>query len=341
MSDPRPTVVSTFAGTGGSSLGYKLAGYKCRLAVEYDKHAIECYRANFPETTLYAGDICNLSVREALELSGLAPGELDIFDGSPPCQGFSTAKGTRNFYDDRNQLFREYVRLLKGFSPKAFVMENVTGMVRGKMKLIFREILRDLRSTGYKVEARVLNASHYGVPQRRQRVIFVGLHPEYAERVRKGLAYHPEPTVEKEVTLKEALADVEAKEFIAFEPGSLVHKVWTLMPPGKDATGLAHKCDPTKSERLGFSMIKLNPLRASNTVTKTLMMGKTAWGALIHWGEPRTMSIEELKIIGGFPPSWKLHGKIKDKWARIGNSVPPPMARAVAEHIGRELLGVL
>ena len=168
------TVISTFSGCGGSSLGYQLAGGKVRLAVEFNDNAVATYRLNFPNTPIYHGDIGKLTVEECCELAGIEPGELDILDGSPPCQGFSTA-GKRDFGDDRNQLFCEYVRLLRGLQPRAFVMENVSGMVKGKMKRIFAECLRELKVSGYKVRARVLNAMYYNVPQSRQRLIFVGV----------------------------------------------------------------------------------------------------------------------------------------------------------------------
>src|SRR5699024_2204750 len=141
--DDAPTVISTFAGCGGSSLGYSMAGYREPLAVEWEQNAVDTFRLNFPDVPVYHGDIAKLSVDECLSMTGLQPGELDVFDGSPPCQGFSTA-GKRQIDDERNQLFREYVRLLKGLKPKVFVMENVSGMVKGKMKLLFAEILREL-----------------------------------------------------------------------------------------------------------------------------------------------------------------------------------------------------
>ena len=164
------TVISTFSGCGGSSLGYKLAGGDVRLAVEWDDNAVATYRLNFPDTPIYHGDIAKLTADECWRLSGLKPGELDILDGSPPCQGFSTA-GKRDFGDDRNQLFREFVRLLKDLQPRVFVMENVSGMVKGKMKLIFAECLRELKAAGYQVKARLLNAMYFDVPQNRARRI--------------------------------------------------------------------------------------------------------------------------------------------------------------------------
>lgn len=169
-----PTVISTFAGGGGSSLGYSMAGYRELLAVEWDDNAVATFKLNFPDVPVYHGDIAQLSVEQCLEMAGIRAGELDVFDGSPPCQGFSTA-GKRLMDDPRNQLFREYVRLLQGLQPKVFVMENVSGMVKGKMKLIFADILRELKASGYTVSARLMNAMYFHVPQSRQRMIFIGV----------------------------------------------------------------------------------------------------------------------------------------------------------------------
>jgi DNA (cytosine-5)-methyltransferase 1 len=160
--DDAPTVISLFAGCGGSSLGYSMAGYRELLAVEWDEAAAATFRANFSNVEVYEGDIRGLSAEECL--SRVEPGNLDVLDGSPPCQGFSTA-GKRRFYDPRNQLVREYLRLLRMLRPKAFVLENVSGLVKGKMKLIFVEMLRELKSAGYRVSARLLDAMWFSVPQ--------------------------------------------------------------------------------------------------------------------------------------------------------------------------------
>ena len=119
------TVVDTFSGGGGSSLGWKLAGFKELLAVEFDPDAITTFRMNFPEVNLFAGDIAKLSGEEALRITGLKPGELDVFSGSPPCQGFSMS-GKRELADPRNSLFKEYARLLNTFKPKVFTFENIS-----------------------------------------------------------------------------------------------------------------------------------------------------------------------------------------------------------------------
>jgi len=210
-----PTVVSLFAGAGVSSLGYSAAGFRELLAVEWDAHACVCLRRNFPGLTVYEGDIGKLSGEEALRLSGLEPGQLDVLDGSPPCQGFSTA-GKRLMDDPRNQLFREYVRLLGAFQPKVLIMENVSGLVKGKMKLVFAEILRTLRGMGYDTKAWLLNAKNYGIPQSRERMIFVGVRedllgvePEVPRGSDRGITFREavEGTTSKRRPLKDFLSN--------------------------------------------------------------------------------------------------------------------------------------
>lgn len=179
----KPTVISTFAGTGGSSLGYKWAGFHELLAIDFDPHAVACFRANFPDVPIWLRDIKTVTSKEILDSCKIKQGELDVFDGSPPCQGFSTA-GKREVTDPRNDLFVHYVRLVNELQPKIFVMENVSGMVKGKMKGKFLEILSTLKNLNYVVKCKQLNAMYYGVPQSRERVFFIG--------VRKDLNKTPE-----------------------------------------------------------------------------------------------------------------------------------------------------
>jgi len=170
-----PTFVSLFAGCGGSSLGYSAAGYRELLAVELDPKAAEVFRLNFPDVPVHVGDVRELPVDKATESAGLSgPGELDLLDGSPPCQGFSLA-GKRRFWDPRNELYNEFVRFLEGLEPKAFVMENVPGMAKGKMKAVFADAMRKLKNAGYKVKCGILDARWYGVPQERERLIWIGV----------------------------------------------------------------------------------------------------------------------------------------------------------------------
>jgi DNA (cytosine-5)-methyltransferase 1 len=179
------TAISTFSGCGGSSLGYKLAGFRVAWANEFVPAARDTYRANAPETILDPRDIREITPESILAALGLTVGQLDVLDGSPPCASFSTAGkreagwGKIKTYSDTKQrtddLFFEYARLVRGIQPRIFIAENVSGLVKGTAKGYFKEILRELKECGYRVEARLLDAQWLGVPQMRQRVIFFGV----------------------------------------------------------------------------------------------------------------------------------------------------------------------
>jgi len=179
------TVVSTFSGCGGSCLGFEMAGYTVRWASEFVPAAAEVYRLNHPGVPLDTRDIRDVNAADILAASGLAVGETDVLEGSPPCASFSTAGkrqaswGKTTAYSDTAQrsddLFFEFVRILDGVRPRVFVAENVSGLVKGAAKGYFKDILRAMKATGYRVEARLLDAQWLGVPQSRQRIIFVGV----------------------------------------------------------------------------------------------------------------------------------------------------------------------
>jgi DNA (cytosine-5)-methyltransferase 1 len=285
----KPTVISTFAGCGGSSLGYKLAGFKELLAVEWDDNAVETFKLNFPDVPVYHGDIAKLTDKECMKLAGIKKGELDVLDGSPPCQGFSTA-GKRKWDDPRNSLFKEYARLLLELQPKVCVMENVTGMVKGCMKQAYLTIIKTLRDCGYKAKGEVMNAMYYNVPQSRERVIIIG--------VRNDLGI--EPSHPKPQTKPARLSDIS-----------------------KDAIA-------SRSQKINPWIPASRPIC---TITKTPYDGliKTATGT-------RQPTITELKEFGSFPCYFQFAGGKKNTWERIGNSVPPNLMKAIAEHIKENIL---
>lgn len=179
-------VATTFAGAGGSSTGYRLAGFQIVWANEFVPIAQESYRANaMPYTIVDGRDIKQVQASEILAATKLQVGELDVFDGSPPCQAFSTAGkrekgwGTERHYEHgasqkNEELFFDYIRLRDGLMPKVFVAENVSGLVKGTAKGFFLEILKELKR-GYRVRAPLLDAQWLGVPQARQRIVFIGV----------------------------------------------------------------------------------------------------------------------------------------------------------------------
>jgi len=317
-----PTVISTFAGCGGSSLGYSMAGFRELLAVEWDDNAVACLRANLA-CPVYHGDIAKLSVSECMSLAGVAVGELDVFDGSPPCQGFSTA-GSRNMNDSRNTLFIEFCRLVSGLQPKAFVMENVSGMVKGPAKVLFAEILRALRACGYTVSVKLLNAQWFGVPQSRERLIFIGTRNDLALTPE-----HPAPLIGSPFTVADAIGDLDDVQDLTRqhtwieERGNLKSKPWQQ----------AMQARPGEDIRPGGFSVRRRWDRPAPTITKGGLASPHIGNTGAHPKYARSLSGLENKRLCSFPDAYTFVGTHTDIIARVGNCVPPLMMRAVAEQI--------
>jgi DNA (cytosine-5)-methyltransferase 1 len=314
--DGKPTVISTFAGTGGSSLGYHLAGFKELLAIDFDDHAVECFKLNFPNVPIWKRSVVEVTGNEILDFCNIRPGELDVFDGSPPCQGFSTA-GKRDVRDPRNDLFAHYYRLVTELQPKVFVMENVSGMAKGSMKGRFIEIMNVLKTGNYNVKCKQMNAMYYGVPQSRERLIFIG--------VRKDLNKLPEfPLPNKKITtVKDVLHGLEP----GYHPpitNAFIKSILYKMKPGQAGSDFHPKQSYFNTKRIYWT-------RPSQTLTKT-------FSGFIHPIENRHVSINEAKLLCSFPINWKLGTDFYEAWARLGNAVMPKFMQAIAETVRKEVL---
>lgn len=311
------TIISIFAGCGGSSLGYKWAGFKELLAIEWESNAVETFKINFPEVPIWQKDINLVSADDILKFCNLRSGELDILDGSPPCQGFSTA-GKRNLLDPRNDLFLQFVKLIKNLQPKVFVMENVSGMIKGSMKGKFKEIILTLKATGYNVKCRLMNSMYYGVPQSRQRLIFIG--------VRNDLGIepsYPQPC-NKIITTREALKNLttDTSEAFKFTPNyirPLLEKMKDYEVASKYSNGIRY-----------FNHKRNSEYRPSRTILKT--------PDTYHHSENRLLTREELKRLSSFPDNFIFIGNLKDHYNRIGNAVMPLFMKAIAENIRINIL---
>lgn len=312
------TYISTFAGCGGSSLGYKWAGGRGLCAIEFDANAAATYRLNFPETPVIERDIREVTAEEVLKVAGIGVGQLDVLDGSPPCQGFSTA-GKRKLTDSRNDLFREFIRLIEGLQPKVFVMENVSGLVKGKMKYVFRDIMLALKATGYNVRCKLLNAMWFGVPQSRERLIWIG-----AKEWEPGF-----PKADgKAKTVREAWKGHEAEH--GTPPNGTLLKLVQHMPAGANNGG-GNISLPLVGNVQFFGAARLHWDRPSPTVIKT-------WQRLFHPDFNAPPSTAQAKLLASFPLKYRFIGNEAETWACIGNSVPPRFMQAIAETIRDSLL---
>jgi len=303
-----------FAGCGGSSLGYKYAGFKELLAIEWDDNAVKTFQLNFPDVPIWQKDIKEITGQEIINSLGIKKGELDLLDGSPPCQGFSTA-GKRIVSDGRNDLVNENIRLIEELEPKVFVIENVSGMIKGKMKGLFIQYMKKMKSLNYQVKCKLMNAKYYNVPQSRQRVIFIG--------VRNDLGIEPSYPEgnNKLITVKEAIGYLPLGKPGKHEPQ--VIEAWYKSKPGQSLR---------KASRYvgSFQSCRLNP----NKPSRTQIRAHLNW----HYTIPRQLTIQETAILQGFPENYKFAGSISNNKERIGNSVPPLFMKAIAEHIRINIL---
>lgn len=197
MSELKYNVLDLFCGCGGLSLGFEEAGYNVLLGIDIWEDALKTYAYNHKHSKTLCADMLTLRGEDVKDIIG--DNSVDVIIGGPPCQGFSIA-GKRIVNDDRNKLYKGFVRMVEYFKPKAFVMENVPNILSIGDGAVRETIINDFKILGYTVETKVLTASDYGVPQNRRRAVFVGL--------TKGNFDFDIPMVAEKVTTKEALSDL-------------------------------------------------------------------------------------------------------------------------------------
>lgn len=338
-------VVSTFSGGGGSCLGYRMAGYHVLYAVEFVEEAQKTYKANHPNSFLDVRDIRNISGKDILDKLGMKVGDIDLFDGSPPCSAFSTAGkrekhwGEEKQYSDTVQrvddLFFEYSRLIRELQPKVFVAENVSGLVKGTAKGYFKLILQELKDCGYEVKAKLLNAKWLGVPQSRERLIFVGVRNDLVEKYNVH-PVHPKP-LDYCFTLKDALEGVEndPKELESlfahaqkYRWGAILKKI--PKNPPKAASG------SKVMNGSYFSLIRESMYQPCSTICQR--NGGITNSGNCHPLEDRKFTIEELKRITSIPDDFVLTGTWSEQWERLGRMVPPVMMMNISRTIAEEIL---
>lgn len=335
-------VASTFAGGGGSSTGYRMAGFRVAYANEFVDAALQTYAANArPETILDSSDIREVDAADLLNELGIDRFELDLLDGSPPCSPFSTAGkreagwGREVKYSDRVQrvddLFFEYARLVRDLQPKVFVAENVSGLVRGSAIGYFKRIHAALRESGYRVAARVVDAQWLGVPQVRKRLILVG--------VREDLGIdpvHPKPLAER-IPLSAALdlaATVdEIPDDLDVDPESGADISIARFAIGKEA----RKLSPGESSDRYFNLVRPRLDEPIPTVTAT--GGSIGAASVIHPNGRRKLTLREARAACGFPLDYDLRGDHQQRYERLGRSVPPLMMARLAATVRDEILG--
>ena len=353
------TVISTFAGGGGSSTGYKLAGGNVLVVNEFVDAAVDTYKENYPDTPVIQDDIKKLTGKDFLELAKISKGELDILDGSPPCSAFSIAgkreKGwdkTKKYSDDKQvenieDLFFEYIRIANDIQPKIIIGENVAGITMGEAKEYYNRIINEFSNIGYEAVGKVLNSADYGTPQARQRCFFVAIRNDVMSKI--GLNFmnmesevYPVPSGTK-VTLKQAIDNIqndpeEEKMLLDFVQGSFQKKWIELLEfnPTKHLKPSDPKYIEINPKQSMFNMIRPCPDLPCPTVTQAGQ--KMGLSGVFHYAKNRKLTIKELKRVMGLPDDFKLSGKFDQQAERVGRMVAPLCMKSLIENLYLKVL---
>lgn len=301
-------VVSLFSGAGGLDLGFKMAGHDIIWANDVYEDAVLTYRKNLGDHILLA---------DIRSIPGKNIPDCDIIIGGFPCQGFSVANMKRHIGDDRNELYKQLIRVIAEKNPKFFLAENVKGLTNLGHGCVFRVILSDFEKLGYRVKFKILNAADYGVPQTRQRVIIVGVRNDVVWNYTFPVATH-------------------SKYGIALPTWVSVSDALMELPDPDTENNVAnHTYSKYKLNINGYIGHRLlDPKKPAPTVTAR---GDNRGGVVIlpHPNGIRRMTCREIASVQSFPVDYVFVGNNSSIYRQIGNAVPPLLAYAVAKEFNK------
>ncbi|WP_157867644.1 DNA cytosine methyltransferase [Gloeothece citriformis] len=360
----RPIAVDLFAGAGGMSLGFEQAGFDVLAAVEINPIHCATYEYNFPFWTIICRSVADIRGEEIRQLSALKNQEIDVVFGGPPCQGFSLM-GKRLIDDPRNELIFHFLRLVLELNPKYFVMENVPGLALGQHKQFLDRIILEFNQKGYKIDNnyQILNAANYGVPQNRKRLFLLG-----GKKNLPPLKY-PEAISDKKTTVWEAIQDLpevndypdlETRDWVIVEYGDKSEYAQKLRDNYALKTDYAYRREydfnrltsslrtkhtPQSIERFAKTprgkvekishFYRLSPDGLCNTLRAGTDHNKGAYTSPrpIHPFTPRCITVREAARLHSYPDWFRFHVTKWHGFRQVGNSVPPLLAKAIAQEI--------
>lgn len=343
--------IDLFCGCGGLSEGFRLAGFECVAGIDNNAAAIKTYKRNFPEAKALCRDLLSVDSEQIIQEFGDLK-DVDVIIGGPPCQGFSSANRYKNEKaDPRNKLFFQFVKFVDIAKPKAILIENVRGIITSDNGYAKDRIYEIFQERGYKVTHQVLDASDYGVPQKRLRNFFVIVHDE-------SFNFDTVEKSEKKTTVKEAIGEL-----------------YSLNEPGHEGTKLAYpseaKSDYQKYLRIGSDGLLNHDVRypaeqvqerisyvpqggnwkdvpsnlwptdrnnrhssaykrlSENDVSCTIDTGNNH-SNYFHPLYNRLPTVREAARLQSFPDSFIFEGNRSEQYRQVGNAVPPMLARQIA-----------
>lgn len=322
------TNIELFAGAGGLALGLEQAGIEGLAFIESNKNACKTLRKNRPKRNIIEDDIANVGFITY-------KGKVDIVSGGAPCQAFSYAGKRLGFGDTRGTLFEQFARCVKEVEPKIFLFENVKGLLTHDKGRTFKTIKHEFESLGYKIQYDVLNSAYYGVAQKRQRLIVIGVKNDLKDVIKFN---YPEPN-EKMMVLREALKNVPESPYQPYSENK--KKIMDLVPAGGCWVDLPEEI---AKEYMGKSYYSGGGKRGMArriswdepclTLTTSPSQKQTE---RCHPDETRPFTVREYARIQSFPDDWEFKGRLSEQYKQIGNAVPVELAR----RIGVEMIKAL
>lgn len=338
-------VASFFAGAGGLDLGFNKAGFDIVYASDIDHDCCETLKLNKGASTAVTSEIVCGDIRQ-IDPETL-PSGIDLVVGGPPCQSFSAsgrrAGGAAGRLDDRGNLFEAYCRIIRHLQPKAFVFENVRGILATNKGQDWTDIVNAFNSLGYNVDYRLLDAADYGIPQHRERMFLVGHKLDQPFLFPRPI-YGPDSANQTpHVSPREAFLGLRVRnseaEQLKFEGGKYSHLL-PEVPEGQNYLFFTAKRghpNPVFAYRSRFSdfLYKAHP----GYPMKTIIASPGKYTGPLHWNN-RYFSTDEYKAIQGFPRSYKFFGERASVIKQIGNSVSPKIAYHLAQAVAHQVFGV-
>lgn len=351
----KPKLIDLFSGVGGLSLGFQQLGFEIVFANEYDKSIAEAYKVNHKTTEMLVEDITKIDFEKVfLKYKD----KIDIVVGGPPCQGFSQKGQRKTIHDERNFLFKYYVKAVEYIRPKYFVMENVPNLLTAENGYFKKEIEDLFADLGYSLKSGVLDAADFGVPQSRRRAVIIGKYK--AEAPNLPLPYNQKVCIWDAISDLAFLSSGEGEEIqqyinepqseyqrelrvdsnvlhnhVATKHSKLALERLALIPPecGKEVLPEEHL---TKSIYSGtWSRMKKN----DTSVTITTRFDTPSSGRFTHPFLDRAITVREAARIQSFPDDYVFVGNKGSQMKQVGNAVPPKLAKAIAQVIIDDMEG--
>jgi len=315
--------IDLFSGAGGMSLGFDQVGFNNIFSIDIEPRFCETYKTNFPKHNLIQKDISKLSNEEIKSLIGNKI--IDVIIGGPPCQGFSMAGNIgRKFIDDsRNQLFREFARIVEIVQPSYFVMENVARLFTHNKGETKKEIIELFKKMNYNVDCKVVNTADFGIPQVRNRVLFIG------NRISNNIAF-PTKTIDKPISIKEAIDKLpklksgeksKIPNHISMKHSEQMLEKMKYVSDGGNRNEIPELIRPKSGDVRKY-------IRYKSTEPSVCVTGDMR--KIFHYSQNRALTVRELATLQSFPLDFIFKGSTISQQQQVGNSVPPILAKEIA-----------